>query len=134
MCEKRASGGQPEVSDKILNDVVIYACTLAVPGRRDWTNASVLRGKGIFGGIGCAACHVPKMETGESANLPELSHQVIYPYTDLLLHNMGEDLSDHRPVFDAHGHDWRTPPLWGIGLVSKVNGHTSLLHDGRARK
>jgi CxxC motif-containing protein (DUF1111 family) len=73
------------------------------------------------------------METGESATLPELSHQVIRPYTDLLLHDMGEELSDHRPVFDASGRDWRTPPLWGTGLVSKVNGHTTLLHDGRAR-
>jgi CxxC motif-containing protein (DUF1111 family) len=133
ICETRPSGGQPEVSDKILTDVVLYACTLAVPGRRNWTNAEVLRGKALFAEAGCAVCHVPKMETGESATLPELSHQVIRPYTDLLLHDMGEELSDHRPVFDASGRDWRTPPLWGTGLVSKVNGHTTLLHDGRAR-
>jgi Predicted thiol oxidoreductase len=73
------------------------------------------------------------MQTGDCADLPELSRQTIRPYTDLLLHDMGEDLSDDRPVFEAGGRDWRTPPLWGIGLVEKVNGHTCFLHDGRAR-
>jgi CxxC motif-containing protein (DUF1111 family) len=133
ICETQPNGGKPEVSDKILNDVVLYTCTLAVPGRRDWTNATVLRGKTFFTQIGCAVCHVPKMQTGDSPDLPELSRQTIRPYTDLLLHDMGEALADHRPVFDAGSRDWRTPPLWGIGLVGKVNGHTCLLHDGRAR-
>ena len=72
------------------------------------------------------------MQTGDS-DLPELSHQTIRPYTDLLLHDLGEGLADHRPVFDAGGRDWRTPPLWGMGLVFKVNRHTCFLHDGRAR-
>ena len=92
----------------------------------------MLRGKGLFTRIGCATCHVPQLQTSDS-DLPELSHQTIRPYTDLLLHDLGEGLADHRPVFDAGGRDWRTPPLWGIGLVSKVNRHTCFLHDGRAR-
>ena len=132
ICAQQPSGGQPEVSDKILEDVVIYTRTLAVPARRDWTNPIVLRGKALFTQTGCAECHVPKMQTGNS-DLAELSRQTIRPYTDLLLHDLGEGLADHRPVFDAGGRDWRTPPLWGIGLVSKVNGHTFFLHDGRAR-
>jgi CxxC motif-containing protein (DUF1111 family) len=132
ICAKQPSGGHPEVSDEIFNDVVIYARTLAVPARRDWTNPVVLRGRQLLIQANCAACHVSKLQTGNS-DIPELSRQTIRPYTDLLLHDMGEGLADHRPVFNATGTDWRTPPLWGIGLVSKVNGHTFFLHDGRAR-
>jgi CxxC motif-containing protein (DUF1111 family) len=73
------------------------------------------------------------LKTGEWPEFPELSHQTIRPYTDLLLHDLGEGLDDGRPVFGASGREWRTPPLWGIGLVPKVNGHSFLLHDGRAR-
>jgi CxxC motif-containing protein (DUF1111 family) len=133
ICARQPSGGHPEVSDKILNDVVIYSRTLAVPARRNWTDPTVLRGKALFAQASCAACHVPKLQTGDCPDLPELSNQTIRPYTDLLLHDMGEGLADNRPVFEASGRDWRTPPLWGIGLVSKVNGHTFFLHDGRAR-
>jgi CxxC motif-containing protein (DUF1111 family) len=133
ICAKRPSGGHPEVSDKILNDVAVYARTLAVPARRNWTDPQVLRGKALFTQANCTVCHVPKMQTGNCLDLPELSNQTIRPYTDLLLHDMGEELADNRPVFDAGGRDWRTPPLWGIGLVGKVNGHTCFLHDGRAR-
>ena len=132
ICARQPSGGHPEVSDKILNDVVAYSLTLAVPGRRSWLDPIVLRGKTLFGQASCAVCHVPRLQTGPS-KFPELAAQTIRPYTDLLLHDMGEGLSDHRPVFQAGGRDWRTPPLWGIGLVSKVNGHTCFLHDGRAR-
>ena len=131
-CAKQPSGGRPEVSDKILGDVATYSRILAVPARRNWTDSVVLRGKTLFTQASCAACHVPKLQTGQS-DLPELSNQTIRPFSDLLLHDMGEGLADHRPVFDAGGRDWRTPPLWGIGLVSKVNGHTFFLHDGRAR-
>ena len=133
ICARQPSGGHPEVSDKILKDVVIYSRTLAVPARRNWTDPAVLRGKALFGQAGCATCHVPRLQTGDCPDLPELSHQTIRPYTDLLLHDLGEGLADGRPVFEATGRDWRTPPLWGIGLVSKVNGHTCFLHDGRAR-
>jgi CxxC motif-containing protein (DUF1111 family) len=131
-CAKQPSGGTPEISDNILSDVVVYSRTLAVPARRNWTDPVVLRGKVLFTQSDCSVCHVPKLRTGVS-DLPELSNQTIQPYTDLLLHDMGEGLADHRPAFEAGGRDWRTPPLWGIGLVSKVNGHTLFLHDGRAR-
>ena len=131
-CANKASGGHPEISEDTFNAVVMYTRTLAVPARRGWTNPAVLRGKGLFTRIGCATCHVPQLQTGDS-DLPELSHQTIRPYTDLLLHDLGEGLADHRPVFDAGGRDWRTPPLWGMGLVFKVNRHTCFLHDGRAR-
>jgi len=133
ICAKQPSGGQPEVSDQILHDVVTYSRTLAVPARRNWKDPAVVKGKALFLQANCAVCHVPKMNTGDCADLPELSRQTIRPYTDLLLHDMGEDLSDNRPVFEAEGRDWRTPPLWGIGLIAKVNGHSCLLHDGRAR-
>ena len=133
ICAKQPSGGHPEVSDNILTDVVIYSRTLAVPARRNWSDAKILRGKALFTQADCAACHVPKMQTGACPDLPELSNQTIRPYTDLILHDLGEGLADNRPVFEAGGNDWRTPPLWGIGLVGKVNGHTCFLHDGRAR-
>ena len=81
---------------------------------------------------GCAACHSPRHNTGKH-EVPALSGQVIFPYTDLLLHDMGEGLADGRPDFLADGREWRTPPLWGIGLVDNVNNHTRFLHDGRAR-
>jgi len=76
---------------------------------------------------------VAEFTTGNSVLYPELSQQTIRPYTDLLLHDMGEGLSDNRPDYEATGSEWRTPPLWGIGLVEKVNKHTRFLHDGRAR-
>ena len=132
ICETQSPASQPNVSAKILHDVVLYSRALAVPARRRMTDAAVLRGERLFQQIGCAACHVPTLQTGD-ADLPQLAHQTIRPYTDLLLHDMGDGLSDQRPVFDAKGNDWRTPPLWGIGLVSTVNGHTFFLHDGRAR-
>ena len=87
----------------------------------------------LFREAGCASCHQPRHVTGPLAGFPELSGQIIYPYTDLLLHDMGDDLADGRPDFEASGQEWRTPPLWGIGLIPAVNGHHFLLHDGRAR-
>ena len=132
-CAHCPSGGNPEASDKILGDVASYSQTLGVPARRNWDDPLVLRGKELFTRANCATCHIPKLQTGDFPALPELSRQTIRPYTDLLLHDLGDGLADHRPVFDASGRDWRTPPLWGIGLVSKINGHTFFLHDGRAR-
>lgn len=133
VCHSKPSGGTPELSEQILRDVVLYVRTLAVPAQRNATNSTVRSGKRLFGELGCAACHVPRMETGDWPELPELSRQTIRPYTDLLLHDMGEGLADHRPAFAASGREWRTAPLWGLGLLQKVNGHTFLLHDGRAR-
>ncbi len=127
------SGGNPEVSDQALSSVTLYAQTLAVPARRNLDAPDVLAGEALFQRIGCASCHVPTLQTGTHPDVPELSGQTIHPYTDLLLHDMGEALSDGRKTFAARGNEWRTPPLWGIGLVAKVNGHTFFLHDGRAR-
>jgi len=132
VCALKSPSDQPEVSAKILHDVALYSRSLAVPGRRGMTDATVLRGEKLFQQAGCTVCHASTLHTGDS-DLPPLAHQTIHPYTDLLLHDMGDGLSDHRPTFDATGNDWRTPPLWGIGLVSTVNGHTFFLHDGRAR-
>lgn len=99
---------------------------------RNVDDLQVARGARLFLSAGCAACHTPRQVTGES-DIPALSNQTIYPYTDLLLHDMGGVLADGRPDFLADGREWRTPPLWGIGLIETVNGHTRLLHDGRAR-
>jgi CxxC motif-containing protein (DUF1111 family) len=96
-------------------------------------DAAVIRGKAIFLNIKCASCHIPATTTGVNVAFPEVSNQRIFPYTDLLLHDMGSDLADNRPTFMATGTEWRTSPLWGIGLTQAINGHTFFLHDGRAR-
>ncbi|MEZ4588226.1 MAG: di-heme oxidoredictase family protein [Gemmatimonadales bacterium] len=126
------NGGSPELDPARLDAVVTYLRTLAVPARRDVDDPTVLAGKQAFADAGCARCHIPKLQTGAS-DLPELAFQTIRPFTDLLLHDMGPGLADGRPDFQATGSEWRTPPLWGIGLVSTVNRHTDFLHDGRAR-
>lgn len=131
-CQMAIDGGGPEIEPHLLERVVVYSSLLAVPVRRDWEDPEVLRGKGLFKAAGCADCHVPTHDTGDAA-FEELVDQAIWPYTDLLLHDMGPGLSDGRPVFGASGAEWRTPPLWGLGLVPTVNRHDRLLHDGRAR-
>jgi CxxC motif-containing protein (DUF1111 family) len=132
-CVAAVSGGMPEVDQEKLDEITFYSRMLAVPGRRDVQDPEVLRGKALFRDAGCADCHVPALTTGSRDDLPELANQAIRPYTDMLLHDMGDALADGRPDFLATGSEWRTPPLWGIGLVGVVNGHTKLLHDGRAR-
>ncbi|MCU1749643.1 di-heme oxidoredictase family protein [Pseudomonas sp. 6D_7.1_Bac1] len=125
--------GEPEVSDNILRLVLFYSRNLAVPARRDVNEPQVLAGKNLFYQAGCQSCHTPTFTTAANAAEPELANQVIRPYSDLLLHDMGEGLADNRSEFQASGRDWRTPPLWGIGLTHTVSGHTQFLHDGRAR-
>lgn len=125
--------GTPEVTDEMLRLVAFYAENLAVPARRKPDDPQVLRGKALFADAGCAACHTPTFMTGERPHQPHLSNQRIWPYTDLLLHDMGEGLADNRPEGVASGSEWRTPPLWGIGLTETVSSHTFFLHDGRAR-
>lgn len=127
------NGGAPELDDATLHKVVSYMQSLSVPARRNHNDAKVLRGKYIFMEINCAACHRPEMQTDKEGSIAALHDQKIYPYSDLLLHDMGEELSDNRPDYLAAGNEWRTPPLWGTGLIHTVNGHTFLLHDGRAR-
>lgn len=132
-CDGFPNGGEPEVSDKVARFITFYSKSLAVPARRDMDNPAVQAGARLFNEAGCAACHTPRHTTGEVADRPDLSHQTIWPYTDLLLHDMGERLADGRPVFEADGREWRTPPLWGIGLTQTVNPQAGFLHDGRAR-
>ncbi len=122
-----------EVSDQFLDLVTFYAQNLAVPRRRGAAAPQVLAGKAVFHALGCAGCHQPTFVTGDLQGQPHLSRQTIWPYTDLLLHDMGDGLADNRPEGSASGHEWRTPPLWGIGLTQQVSGHDFLLHDGRAR-
>lgn len=123
----------PEIADTLLRAIAFYVQTLAVPARRNAADAEVIHGKEIFNNINCASCHRPSMVTGVHVEFPEVSNQRIFPYSDLLLHDMGEGLADNRPDFAANGQEWRTAPLWGIGLTQKVNGHNFFLHDGRAR-
>ena len=125
--------GDFEAGEKVLDLVTFYAQNLAVPRRRNPAGKDVLAGKKLFGEAGCAQCHRPKFITGSFPGQPHLSNQLIWPYTDLLLHDMGEGLADNRPEGLANGREWRTAPLWGIGLTPVVNGHSQYLHDGRAR-
>ena len=131
-CLDAVDGGDPEVDDSIFERVVLYSRAIAVPARRNAEDGDVRRGKTLFHEVGCASCHVPSHTTGEAA-IEELEDQLIWPYTDLLLHDMGPGLADGRPVGLASGSEWKTPPLWGLGLVEDVGGHTRFLHDGRAR-
>ena len=132
-CLAMPNGGEVEVSDSIMDSVLFYTRNLAVPARRNVDDPQVLKGKSLFHQANCQGCHVPSFTTGADAAEPELANQTVRPYTDLLLHDMGPGLADGRPEFLANGQEWRTPPLWGIGLTEAVNGHTQFLHDGRAR-
>lgn len=131
-CANAIDGGSPEIDDQKLGRVTFYTRTLAVPARRDVDDPDTAAGEQLFGDIGCASCHVGELTTGDS-DVASLAGQTIRPYTDLLIHDMGDALADGRPDGEATGSEWRTPPLWGIGLVETVNGHTRFLHDGRAR-
>ena len=129
--------GAPEIDDRTFDSVVFYQAGLAPAARRNPSDPAVLKGQRLFSQAQCDACHRPSYVTGE-VPMPQftsdkLSHQRIWPYTDLLLHDMGVSLADGRPDFAAGCRQWKTPPLWGIGLIHDVNGHQRLLHDGRAR-
>ena len=132
-----SEGKAPEIDDKTLGDVVFYQATLAPPARRAPNDPQVMRGQKLFAEAQCAVCHRPGYVTKASPfpqfSSQKLNGQRIWPYTDLLLHDMGEALADGRPDGLANGRQWKTPPLWGIGQIPDVNGHTRLLHDGRAR-
>jgi CxxC motif-containing protein (DUF1111 family) len=125
----------PEIDFEVLDAAAFYVQTLAVPARRNVEDPQVKRGQELFTEAKCSSCHIPVLETGQHPTRNELvlNSQVILPYTDLLIHDMGEGLADGRQDFSASGVEWRTAPLWGIGLVKVVNGHTNFLHDGRAR-
>jgi len=128
-----AGDTKPELSDEQLDLVTLYTRALAVPARQNADDPMVRVGEGLFAAIGCAACHTPTLRTGPSPALPELAGRTIHPYTDLLLHDMGDGLADGRPDFQATGRQWRTPPLWGLGMTAVVTDRPAYLHDGRAR-
>jgi CxxC motif-containing protein (DUF1111 family) len=127
-----ADGGL-EAPAEVLDLVTFYSRNLAVPARRSVDAPQVLAGKALFYDAGCPACHVPKYVTHRLADRPEQSFQLIWPYSDFLLHDMGPGLADNRPEWDATGQEWRTAPLWGIGMTETVSGTPFYLHDGRAR-
>ncbi|MGC9402956.1 di-heme oxidoredictase family protein [Vibrio genomosp. F10] len=133
-----------EVSSKVLEKVVFYSSHLSVPERRNAYDEKVLAGKALFNDIGCHQCHTESYTTQQSKEFPELSGQKIYPYTDMLLHDMGLELTDFdkhskfvqgniQVEFLAQANEWRTAPLWGLGLAQTVDPNATFLHDGRAR-
>lgn len=132
-CQNAPNGGEPEVTDEQLDLVLFYQQGLAVPNRRNFREESVLKGKVLFNDLNCIGCHAIDQVTGSFPSNPLLENVTIRPYSDFLLHDMGEELADNRPDFLANGSEWRTQPLWGIGLIATVNDHTFFLHDGRAR-
>ncbi|MEL7227374.1 MAG: di-heme oxidoredictase family protein, partial [Cyanobacteria bacterium J06576_12] len=121
-----------EIDDETLIAAAAYAQTLAVPARIKVNNSQIQRGEQLFADASCVACHTATFTTG-SHKYPALENQTIHPYTDMLLHDMGEALADNRPDFEATGQEWRTPSLWGVGLAQTVLPYSGFLHDGRAR-
>lgn len=132
-CREFMPAGRPELGKVRWAAVEFHLRAAAVPARRHVDDPEVRRGERLFAEARCGGCHVPELRTGEVAGLPALSNQTIRAYTDLLLHDLGEGLADGRPDFAAGGREWRTPPLWGVGLSVTVNGQGTYLHDGRAR-
>ena len=124
---------RPEVVPSRLTNITLYLQALAVPARRNVSDPLFARGEALFARAQCSVCHLPVLETGPKPALKGAAGITFHAYTDLLLHDMGPDLADGRPDFKASGSEWRTAPLWGIGLLRTVNGHGDLLHDGRAR-
>lgn len=122
----------PELADSLLKFVTFYVKTLAVPARRNVNDADIKQGENLFKQVNCTGCHKQTLQTGIDVTASYLSNQRIHPYTDLLVHDMGDGLADNRTDFLATGHEWRTAPLWGVGLFSITNGTPYYLHDGRA--
>ncbi|MER8481069.1 di-heme oxidoredictase family protein [Mesorhizobium sp. M1322] len=125
--------GPVEAPPPVVDLVTFYSQNLAVPARRDLDKPDVLAGKKLFYDMGCISCHTPKFVTRRDTPNKAQAFQLIWPYSDFLLHDMGPGLADGQAVGEATGSEWRTPPLWGIGLTQTVNGNSFFLHDGRAR-
>ncbi|WOI09682.1 di-heme oxidoredictase family protein [Thalassospira lucentensis] len=138
LCRGAPNGNDPEFDnleahDQITDLVLYYARNIAPPMRPNASDPDVMAGREIFNSIGCASCHTPSYQLPERADMPEQSGQMIWPYSDLLLHDMGDGLADHRPEAEASGTEWRTPPLWGLGRAQEIDPRAAYLHDGRAR-
>jgi CxxC motif-containing protein (DUF1111 family) len=132
-CQEQRHHTKPDLRPELWDRITFWATALNAPSQRERDNPAVQRGEKLFAAAKCAQCHVPELKTGSYDALPQLGNKTIRPYTDLLLHDMGPELADGRPDYKAGGSDWRTSPLWGIGLSKNVNGSTNFLHDGRAR-
>lgn len=132
-CQEQMLFARPEITPKRLAGTEMYLRALTVPARRNVEDPQVVRGEEVFSQARCDVCHVPELKTGDFPEFPQAAHQVIRPYTDLLLHDMGDGLADNRPDYLAGARDWRTSPLWGVGLSKTVNSAHNFLHDGRAR-
>src|SRR5581483_693634 len=133
-CAYQPPGNQPELIDNDWEEIEFWTQALAVPARRNVKDPQFKRGEELFAQAKCSGCHIPELKTADSvAGFKQLANQTFHAYTDLLLHDMGEELADGRPDFKAGARDWRTQPLWGLGLSKTVNGSTAMLHDGRAR-
>jgi CxxC motif-containing protein (DUF1111 family) len=133
-CLVQDPANDPEIIDADMDDFETWLRGLAAPARRNLDDRQVQQGEKLFEVAGCSGCHTPVMKTAEHyPAFPKLANRVFHAYTDLLLHDLGEELADERPDFEAGGRDWRTQPLWGLGLSKAVNGQTGLLHDARAR-
>lgn len=128
-----SSANALEISLEDAELVTFYSSSLAVPAQRNPTDAQVIQGQSLFSQANCVGCHITELQTGTHPTIPQLSNQTIHPYTDLLLHDMGAGLADNQTNFLATGQEWRTAPLWGIGLLEEVNGYAFYMHDGRAR-
>lgn len=138
--EQEVKNDHLEISDKDMADVEFYMQSLGVPARRNVKSANVIKGEQAFNKAKCNLCHVTSLHTRkdppqllDGTRMPWLGGQTIHPYSDFLLHDMGPELGDNYSQFNATGDEWRTTPLWGLGLQETVSGHTYLLHDGRAR-
>jgi len=133
LCLAMPPGNRPELLDYNWDQLEFWQAALAPPPPRHLDDPQVQRGEQLFEQAKCVQCHVPELQTGDYKLLPLIAMQKFRAFTDLLLHDMGDDLADGRPDYLAGPRDWRTPPLWGIGMSAQVNGSTNLLHDGRAR-
>ena len=133
VCDQFARGGDPEIRGEDFEDLLFYMQFVGPTPRRDAEDPRVARGEALFATAGCSGCHLTRMVSGAHPDQPKLSYMVFHPYSDFLLHDMGKGLADGRPDFKASGREWRTPPLWGIGLTEQVGKRAFFLHDGRAR-
>ncbi|CAN5570787.1 di-heme oxidoredictase family protein [soil metagenome] len=125
---------ETELPDSSLDALEFYAATLAVPQRRNVEVPTVRNGARTFEKIGCTGCHTPHFRTSTSAGISATVRGLdIYPFSDELLHDMGDELADNRPDHLANGREWKTRPLWGIGKTQTINPSAGFLHDGRAR-
>ena len=132
-CQNAHTTGKHELTDQAWDAVTFFLAGLDAPKRPAPDSDKYIQGEKLFRTAGCTGCHVAELKTGKFPMLKAIENKQFHPYTDLLLHDMGDDLADNRPDFKASGRDWRTAPLWGVGLSRRANGSMDLLHDGRAR-